>query len=118
MTILTSIIPQFDACDCEKAYNVDKSGFSLYRAIATRSARRQEPSSHDGGGLPAERGDRMVGPVVPPNKYTLSGIAWQSARVISVESATLRLAAMGSKVMKSLLYVMATRLRQTTPARS
>ena len=57
--------------------------------------------------------------LVPPNKYTLSAIAWQSGRVISVESATLRHAldrypSMGFKVMKSLAYVMATRLRQTT----
>ena len=57
--------------------------------------------------------------LVEPYKYTLSAVAWQSSRLIRIDSATLRKALradpeMGYKVMISLSAVMGRRLNQTT----
>ena len=57
--------------------------------------------------------------LVEPYKYTLSTVAWETSRLIKVDSKMLRRAldmypVMGYKVMMSLSRVMSRRLRQTT----
>ena len=59
--------------------------------------------------------------LVEPYRYTLSAVAWQSSRVVRIQSKILRKAldmypAMGYKVTKALSGVMARRLGQTTEA--
>ena len=59
--------------------------------------------------------------LVEPHKYTLSAVAWETSRLIRVDSKMLRKAldmypVMGYKVMMALSRVMSRRLRQTTKA--
>ena len=59
--------------------------------------------------------------LVYPYKYTLSAVAWDSCRLISMDAKILRRACdmypvIGYKVMRSLSEVMSRRLRQTTEA--
>lgn len=59
--------------------------------------------------------------LVEPYRYTLSAVAWELSRLISIDAKMLRRAMdmypeMGYKLMMSLAVVMSTRLRQTTDA--
>lgn len=56
--------------------------------------------------------------LVDPYRYTLSGVAWESSRLIRIEARMLRKALntypeMGYKVMTALSFIMSRRLRQT-----
>ena len=59
--------------------------------------------------------------LVYPHRYTLSAVAWESCKLISVDSKMLRRGLemypeIGNKVMKALSEVISRRLRQTTEA--
>ncbi len=57
--------------------------------------------------------------LVPPYRYTLSGVGWEAYRLISINAALLRRElearpVMGYKVMSALSIVISRRLKQTT----
>ena len=101
-----------------RVYVITEGQIALQRAIrvphATRSRRTTVALCRTGD---------VVGwsALVEPYRYTLSAVAWDSSRLISIDAKMLRKALdmypeMGFKVMKSLSGVMGRRLAQTTEA--
>ena len=104
--------------NASRVYLVTEGQVALQKAIrvphATRSRRTTVALCRTGD---------VVGwsALVEPYRYTLSAVAWDSSRLISIDAKMLRKALdmypeMGFKVMKSLSGVMGRRLSQTTEA--
>ncbi len=97
-------------------YVVSEGQIALQKAIRAPHARRSRRTT-----VAICSPSEVIGwsALVEPYKYTLSAVAWQSSRLIRIDSVALRRALemypdMGFKVMRALSAVMATRLKQTT----
>ena len=97
-------------------YVVTEGQISLQKAIRGPHGRRLRRTT-----ITMCRPGELVGwsGLVPPHKYTLSAVAWETTRLIRIDAKMLRRALemypeMGYKVTKALAVVMSRRLRQMT----